>query len=52
MARRTQKALQAIRQNIEAVLSGKSTPDVKIDDDDDSESDGYAGQIAAYAISR
>lgn len=43
-ARRTQKALRAIQQNIEAVLSGNPTPEVRLDGVDDSESDGCARQ--------
>ena len=43
-ARRTQKALKAIQQNIEAVLSGNPTPEVRLDGVDDSESDGCARQ--------
>ncbi|KWU44660.1 hypothetical protein RHOSPDRAFT_13263, partial [Rhodotorula sp. JG-1b] len=41
---KTQKALKAIQQNIEAVLSGNPTPEVRLDGVDDSESDGCARQ--------
>lgn len=46
-ARRTQKALRAIQQNIEAVLSGNPTPEVRLDGVDDSDSDGCVANPTA-----